>query len=235
MRWGFRDLRGGDFNRDFKFCLHLDLGPLVASSQRGLDSRSLDLSVCLALHERYQCGPALYHAYLFALILSYPSHHIMSSLTIHQFPETDVEKQGELDLIDIHVASTVDRESSIGNDTPPTLRGKLPRWNAKVEVLAGLEARGIKRVLPDEKHDGGQSGYLQMFALWFSINLTVMSITTGLLGPLIFKLGWVDCICILIFANGLSSCGPAYISTFGPESGNRTMVRVRTEGIPRTH
>ena len=111
--------------------------------------------------------------------------------------------------------------------TPVLLEGKFAKWNAKVEGLAGLEARGITRVLPEEQHGGGSHGYLQMLTLWFSINLVATNIITGLLGPLIFQLGWVDCVCIVIFANALSSCGPAYTSTFGPESGNRTMVRVR--------
>lgn len=73
----------------------------------------------------------------------------LNSPTIHQFAETDVEKQGGLNVTDIHAASTIDSETSI-HDAPPTLTGKLARWNAKVEGLAGLEARRIKRVLPDE-------------------------------------------------------------------------------------
>ena len=94
-----------------------------------------------------------------------------------------------------------------------------------MEGLAGLEARGIKRVLPAEKHDGSQQGYLQMFALWSSINLVVINIVGGLLGPIVFELGWTDSVCIVIFANAASCCGAAYIATFAPESGNRTMVR----------
>lgn len=81
-------------------------------------------------------------------------------------------------------------------------------------------------MLPEEKHDGASMGYLQMFTMWFSMNVVVNNLAVGLLGPLIFDLGWVDCVCVVIFANALSACGPAYISTFGPESGNRTMVRV---------
>ena len=68
-------------------------------------------------------------------------------------------------------------------------------------------------------------GYLQMFTLWFSINVVVNNLAVGFLGPLVFSLGWVDCVCLVIFANALSCCGAAYTSTFGPESGNRTMVR----------
>ena len=105
----------------------------------------------------------------------------------------------------------------------------LARWNARIEGLAGLEARGIIRVLPEEKHAGGSRSYLQMFALWFNMNLAGTNIITGLLGVLVFELGWIDCVCIVVFACGLSACAAAYTSTFGPESGNRTMVHTRAD------
>ena len=161
----------------------------------------------------------------------------------HQMPEEDVEKWGVSKPTENNVTGNTgsealhDRISSsssfnTGNrhgipSGPLVLERRLAHWNAKVEGLAGLEARGIRRVLPEERHTGGKSGYLQMFALWFSINLVAANIVTGLLGPLVFQLGWVDCVCIVIFANALSSCGASYTSTFGPESGNRTMVRMR--------
>ena len=162
----------------------------------------------------------------------------------HHIPEHDVEKRGELQEISINVSTiggdnggdTVKHSlnSSDRHDIPPThvLKGRLARWNAKVEGLAGLEARGITRVLPEEKHGGGLKGYLQMFALWFSINLVAVNLVVGFLGPLVFSLGWVDCVCIVIFANALSSCGPSYTATFGPQSGNRTMVRLCATRIP---
>lgn len=161
-----------------------------------------------------------------------------------QFPENDVEKRGELKLSETdsdtfpyttNTSSTSPANNE--NETPPTpvlLKGKLATWNAKVEGLAGLEARGITRVLSAEKHDGSHHGYLQMFAMWSSINLVAINIVTGLLGPIVFELGWVDSVCIVIFANAASCCGVAYPSTFSPESGNRTMVRVRVECVPRT-
>lgn len=158
----------------------------------------------------------------------------MSSLDnhpAHQFSEKDVERQGELEPTDIDPATRTDSDTFPDGIPPPSpalLRGKLARWNAKVEGLAGLEARGITRVLPEEKHDISRSSYLQMFLLWFSINLVAINIITGLLGPLVFKLGWVDCVCIVIFANALASAGAAYMSTFGLKSGNRTMVCVHT-------
>lgn len=111
-------------------------------------------------------------------------------------------------------------------DIPLTsmLKDRLGYWNAKVEAIRGLESRGIARVLPDEKNAGGIQDYLQMFALWFSIDLVAYNLVTGFLGVLVFSLGWVDCIVIVVFADAIAAGGAAYVSTFGPESGNRTMV-----------
>lgn len=156
-----------------------------------------------------------------------------------QTSECDIEKQGELKGSDINVlqktenhdflevAKTNSSSSSnqYGTAVAPMLpNSRIAKWNAKVEGLAGFEARGITRVLPGERHGGGRRDYLQMFALWFSMDLVVISIITGLLGPLVFELGWVDSVCIVIFASAASVCPVSYISTFGPESGNRTMV-----------
>jgi Permease for cytosine/purines, uracil, thiamine, allantoin len=163
--------------------------------------------------------------------------HSPSQAGVQHIPESDLEKRGELKdlavdtkVFDSDIPAEVSTRSVNSSDqhdsttAPVLLKGKLAKWNAKVEGLAGLEARGITRVLPEERHGGGVAGYLQMLALWFGINLVVPNMIAGLLGPLLFNLGWVDCVCIVIFANALSACGPAYISTFGPRSGNRTMV-----------
>ena len=161
----------------------------------------------------------------------------LHQLDAHEMTQYDIEKRGEVICVESDITtSTPSSDSSHQHDIPPTpvLKGPLAKWNAKVEGLAGLEARGIKRVLPEEKHECGRRGYLHMFGLWFGINLVVMSIITGLLGPLVYQLGWVDSVCISIFANALSSCAPGFISTFGPQSGNRTMVGARVGHMPLT-
>ncbi|KAL9100878.1 MAG: hypothetical protein Q9163_003805 [Psora crenata] len=152
----------------------------------------------------------------------------------HQVTENELEKGGDLKESSINIATTggdVHRDSATSYadelDRPPTpvlLKDRLAKWNAKVEGLAGVEGRGITRVLPEEKRGGGVMGYLQMFTLWFSINVVGNNLILGFFGPLVFNLAWVDCVCIVLFANGLSACGAAYISTFGPQSGHRTMI-----------
>lgn len=140
--------------------------------------------------------------------------------------EVDVEKKGG----EIRTTSD-DSTDQDGNAAPSETQTDGPKgWKSgfkgfKLSDLWKFEARGILRVRDDEKnvirpvHD-----FIKMFSLWFSINLQAVNIIIGLLGPLAYGLGWVDCVCIVIFANALASAGVAYIATFGPESGNRTMV-----------
>ena len=152
-----------------------------------------------------------------------------------QTPEQDLEKSGGAGQVNVTTqngSDTPGNYSSVDHEVAPTpnlLKGRLAVWNDKVEGLSGLEARGIKRVMPDEKTGGGLCVYIQMFLLWFSINLVAINITTGLLGPLLFELGWVDSVYIVVFAIMISACGPAYTSTFGPLSGCRTMVSAELE------
>lgn len=130
----------------------------------------------------------------------------------------DIEKQQAGTTIDVsRGASEIDGVTSSSHST-------ISKWNAHIESLAGLEARGISRVLPQERHDVGPAAYAQMFALWFGINLGVVLLVSGLLGPTLFQLGWVDCVCIVLFANVPACCAGAYTATFGPESGHRAMV-----------
>lgn len=113
---------------------------------------------------------------------------------------------------------------------PETLVGKLQlKWkNFERQLVAyNLEARGIQRVEPDERHDLRSLGYTQIAVLWFSINLAANNITLGMLGPAVFYLGFLDsCLCAVF--GMLVGCLPvAYIATFGPRSGNRTMIFAR--------
>jgi len=108
--------------------------------------------------------------------------------------------------------------------SPHTSTSALVRWNAKIESLAGLEARGIVRVPPDERYVPSTFGLLQMALLWFSANLTANNLTLAMLGPLVYELSFVDSALCAVFGGLLGSCGAAYMGTWGPESGNRTLV-----------
>ena len=130
---------------------------------------------------------------------------------------SDFEKSLEAGIISsIHSGEHVSSSVSV--------RGRFTRWNSKIESLAGLEARGIIRVLPEERHAASWAGYIQMALLWFSINLTANNLAVGLLGPLVFQLGFVDSALCSVFGALVGSLGTAYMSIWGAQSGNRTMV-----------
>ena len=114
----------------------------------------------------------------------------------------DTEKAAAVDPIKLH-PTTDNSINCNGEDDRPhpvTSEGKIGYWGVKVEAIWGVEARGITRVMTHEKnvprrlHD-----YFHMFSLWLSINLRVVNFIIGRLGPLVYDLSWVDCVCIVIF------------------------------------
>jgi NCS1 nucleoside transporter family len=91
-------------------------------------------------------------------------------------------------------------------------------------VAYNLEARGIQRVEPEERHHLRSLGYAQVAMMWFSINLAANNITLGMLGPAVFELGFLDsCLCA-VCGMLVGSLAVAYTAIFGPRSGNRTMI-----------
>ena len=105
-----------------------------------------------------------------------------------------------------------------------SLRRKLSSWNARIESLAGLEARGISRIPPTERPEASTAQYRDMALLWFSANISANNLAVGLLGPLVFELGFLDAALCAISGLILGAAGSAYYSTWGPGSGLRSMV-----------
>jgi hypothetical protein len=110
--------------------------------------------------------------------------------------------------------------------TPNRRTSWIYAWNTRIESLAGFEARGIARVLPDERQPPSSVAYLQMFLLWFSANITINNLVVGLYGPLLFQLGFLDSSLCAVFGAALGAVSTAYMGTWGAASGCRTMVRV---------
>lgn len=139
------------------------------------------------------------------------------------------EHQGTIDVEKSAVDdSTIPRGSdstSISSTTPQVpMPTTLRRWNERIKNLSGLEARGISRVLPDERINGSMWHILQIFVLWFSSNITANNLTVGLLGPLLFGLGFTDSVMMAVWGCFLGSAFTAYTSIWGAQSGNRTQV-----------
>ncbi|KAJ5777432.1 hypothetical protein N7520_000678 [Penicillium odoratum] len=116
------------------------------------------------------------------------------------------------------------RDAPSGSSPPG---GVFGRFNAYLSSLKLFEARGVERVPVEERHDIKASDYMQMTLLWFSTNITANNMAVGMLGPLSYDLGFVDSALCATFGALLGAAGVAYMGTFGPASGNRTMVVAR--------
>ena len=87
-----------------------------------------------------------------------------------------------------------------------------------------LEKRGIQRVEPHETQPLTRKSYFQTFILWVSINLAPINITLGMLGPAVFSLSFKDAALCAVFGSIAGNLPVAYIATWGPVSGNRSLV-----------
>jgi len=143
----------------------------------------------------------------------------------NELPTTDLEKSGA--TLGVSEKSTFGSSTTTAHHTThipvPT---KFQRWNARIEGLAGLEARGIARVLPQERQPPSKLGYAQMAMVWFGANVVANNLAVGMLGPLLFKLGFVESAMMATFGSFVGSIPTAYMSIWGAQSGNRTMVRI---------
>ena len=129
----------------------------------------------------------------------------------------DLEKSSE----------TVDVSSGKSEDIAPlhvAERSRFSIWNSKVKKPAFLEERGITRVMPNERQTPSAFGYVQMVLLWFSANIAANNLAVGLLGPIVFQLGFTDSALTTVFGVVVGSAATAYMSIWGAQSGNRTMV-----------
>ena len=109
-----------------------------------------------------------------------------------------------------------DRQESVLPTRLRTFEKTLLKYN--------LEARGMQRVEDHEKHAITKWTYLQVFVLWVSVNLAINNVTLGMLGPAVYGLSVVDASLCAAFGVVVGSLPVAWIATFGPVSGNRTMI-----------
>lgn len=93
-------------------------------------------------------------------------------------------------------------------------------------VIYHLEARGIQRVENNERIRLSWISYIQAFLLWVSINLAANNISLGMLGPAVFELSFLDSSLCAVLGAAVGSLAVAWVATWGPVSGNRTMVRI---------
>jgi hypothetical protein len=105
------------------------------------------------------------------------------------------------------------------------LRGYVKRFEDQL-VQYNIEARGIERVEENERHVLSWVAYVQVFLLWVSINLAANNVTLGMLGPAVYELSFRDSALCSVFGAFIGSLAAAWAATWGPVSGNRTLVSV---------
>lgn len=148
----------------------------------------------------------------------------------NEIPPADLEKSGAALGISTTSSNSIEQGTfeSAPSAAPHVIHLPVPtkfqKFNARIEGLAGLEARGIVRVLPEERQAPSNLGYAQMAMVWFGANVVANNLAVGLLGPLLFELGFVDSAMMATFGSFLGSIPTAYMSIWGPQSGNRTMA-----------
>ncbi|KAE8349153.1 hypothetical protein BDV28DRAFT_152155 [Aspergillus coremiiformis] len=114
----------------------------------------------------------------------------------------------------------------LSTDTPLKI-SKFQKCIAIFSRLSGVEARGIERVSDDERQSPAPDTYARIFLLWLSSSLTGNNIIVGLYGPSLYGLDWNEATICGTLGVILGSMCIGYMSTWGPKSGNRTLVVTR--------
>jgi hypothetical protein len=144
--------------------------------------------------------------------------------------EQDLEKASDLTARgskELGKSETTGPEEEIGSSSTIEMAG-WKRWLNHFETVTGIESRGIQRVPPDERYE---TSFVQMLLLWLSANLTANNTMIGVLGPIAFGLGFTDAALCAVFGGLVGCAGVAYMGTWGPQSGNRTLVCFCRSGL----
>ncbi|KAJ6084181.1 hypothetical protein N7486_010981 [Penicillium sp. IBT 16267x] len=97
---------------------------------------------------------------------------------------------------------------------------KIRRWINHI----GAEEYGVEQIPEDVRTDQNPR---DMFTFFFSANCGTASIALGYLGPTLFYLGWWDSFLCCLFFNLIGAIPAAWLATFGPKLGLRTMILPR--------
>lgn len=128
----------------------------------------------------------------------------------------------------LHSASQSELESTPTKEShepvfPSKSRPNFQRW---LEGLKSVETRGIERVPEAEREPVTPSTTLHMLLMWFSMALATNNIIVGSLGTLVIGLSFKDAAICAVLGNLLGTMSVGYMSTWGPRSGNRTLVSI---------
>ncbi|KAI1385149.1 permease for cytosine/purines, uracil, thiamine, allantoin-domain-containing protein [Hypoxylon trugodes] len=121
-----------------------------------------------------------------------------------------------------YVGKTVgqsDATESRGRTWTKTIRKILSDF-----ISAGpVEERGV---MPVALEDRTATNYSSYFSIWACMNINLLPITFGLLGPA-YGLGLRDSSLVILFFCLLTAAIPTYLGTLGPKTGLRQMIQAR--------
>ncbi|KAH9939859.1 purine-cytosine permease [Amylocystis lapponica] len=129
-------------------------------------------------------------------------------------PET--EKTPDSDVLSLQGSEDPPRPHSNLRTSLKQVTYWLTRW--------GIETNGIDPIPPAERSD---TRLYQMFFVWFSANINVLSFGTGSAGPAFFGLGLRESLVTLVIVDLIACAIPSYFAVFGPKLGMRSMVQAR--------
>ncbi|GAQ10843.1 purine-cytosine permease fcyB [Aspergillus lentulus] len=103
-------------------------------------------------------------------------------------------------------------------------QSRYQRWTRSFK---NLETRGIEPVSPEDRQKPTTSDLFHMLLIWFSMGMAVNHMVVGSIGTLVMDLNFTDAALCAVFGNLIGGLAVGYMSTWGPRSGNRTLVMSR--------
>lgn len=136
----------------------------------------------------------------------------------------DVEKGHETPSL--HCVSPSELENSTSDTKEKEALEYKPRsfWQKCLDKLKQSEAHGIRQVPMEDRQPVTASTSMHMLLMWFSMTLATNNIVVGSMGTLVLGMRFRDAAFCAVFGNLLGAATVACISTWGPQSGNRTLV-----------
>ncbi|KAJ5902148.1 hypothetical protein N7495_002676 [Penicillium taxi] len=136
----------------------------------------------------------------------------------------DVEKAPPSPSLHSKNQLELDTSSATGSDTPLEKSPPQPRYQKWIASLKSVETGGIERISLEDRQPVTSSTTLHMFLMWFSMVLATNNIIVGSLGTYVMGLSFRDAAICAMLGNLVGLCTAGYMSTWGPRSGNRTLI-----------
>lgn len=139
----------------------------------------------------------------------------------------DIEKADGSDSLNSR-STAYEADTSTSNASSDILKPERPSLWQRLRVgLKGGETRGIDHVPENERHPVTPSTTLHMFLMWFSMTLATNNIVVGSLGTFVMGLSFSDAAFCAVIGSLIGTSIVAYVGTWGPRSGARTLVSLQ--------